>query len=262
VDALRKRRFGAALDLYGSHRSARLVRSSGASVTAGLDLPETRGYYDLRLPAGDRLTASTVEMDRRLAAVLGVPGTPEVLWPVPPSALAAADAFFEGQGWDPGDASVAVNPFASCATKEWDPVKWAGVLRALESRGLRVFVTCAPLERPRLAPIEAALGRKVAVYAGASLTPLLGLYRRAKAVVTSDSGPKHLAAAVGTRTLTVWGPELPSRWHPYDPKRHPLALHEVPCRPCGLSVCVDKGHECLRDLQASDVLTALAPLLK
>ena len=60
-----------------------------------------------------------------------------------------------------------------------------------------------------------------------------------------DSGPRHLAAAVGTPTLTLFGPEEPFRWHPYSLERHPIVLREVPCRPCGLSVCVEKKHECM-----------------
>jgi len=91
---------------------------------------------------------------------------------------------------------------------------------------------------------------------------LLGLYQKAVAVVSVDSGPRHLAAAVGTPTLTVWGPEPVSRWHPYSLDKHPVVIKEVPCRPCGLSVCVEKKHECMVALQPADVLKSLKQLLK
>ena len=262
VDAIRSRKFGLSVDFYGSHRSARLVKNSGATVQIGLDLPETAGFYDLRVNVEDRLSVSAVELDARLTRVLGVEPKGEVLWPVPPTAREYAERFFEFQGWDGSTPIVAVNPFASCPSKEWEDAKWAGVIRALEPRGVKVFVTCAPMEVPRLRGIETALGRKIPAYAGASLAPLLGLYRKSSAVLSVDSGPKHLAAAVGTSTVTVWGPERPSRWHPYDLAKHPLVLREIDCRPCGLSVCVTRKHECLRSLEPSDVLKALGTVMK
>jgi ADP-heptose:LPS heptosyltransferase len=257
MDALKKRHFGVAADFYGSHRSARLMKASGADLQIGLDMPETAGFYDIRVPAADRLNAPAPRLDARVAAFLGAEETPEVVWPVPPSALEAADRFFETQGWEPGTPVVAVNPFASCASKEWPAQKWAGVVRALETKGLKVFFTCAPLETPRMAALEKVLDRKLPLYEGATLTPLMGLYRRSKAVVSVDSGPRHLAAAVGTPTVTVWGPELPIRWHPYDLKKHPLAVREVSCRPCGLSVCVEREHECLAKLEPAEVIKAI-----
>jgi ADP-heptose:LPS heptosyltransferase len=261
ADALKSRKFDLAADFYGSRRSALLSKASGASMKWGLDLPETKGFYDLRINAEDRLVCSAVELDRRVAAVLGAPDCPEVLWPVPPSALEAADLFLEKNKLTSGKNLVAVNPFASCPTKEWYPEKWANLLDGIDRLGLKVFFTCAPLEAWRMAALLGKIRRPLPVYAEGALTPLMGLYRRARAVGSVDSGPRHLAAAVGTPTVTVWGPERPSRWHPYDLKKHPLAVREVPCRPCGLSVCVEKKHECLAMLEPSAVLTALKTLL-
>ncbi len=261
AEALRSREFAVAADFYGSRRSARLAESSGAFVKWGLDLPETKGFYDLRIHAEDRLTVSATELDRRVAALLDAPECPEIVWPVPPSALEAADRFLENNKLATGHPLVAINPFASCATKEWNVDAWSDLLGRVGGLGFKAFFTCAPLEEPRLAALQAKLPRPLPFYSGAALTPLLGLFRRARAVVSVDSGPRHLAAAVGTPTVTVWGPELPSRWHPYDPKKHPLALREVPCRPCGLSICVEKKHECMRTLEPSDALMALRKVL-
>jgi ADP-heptose:LPS heptosyltransferase len=71
-----------------------------------------------------------------------------------------------------------------------------------------------------------------------------------------------LAAAVGTPTLTIWGPDPLNRRHPYSTGNHPIALKEVPCRPCGLRVCVEKKHECMAALRPEEVLKTLKQLLK
>jgi len=84
-------------------------------------------------------------------------------------------------------------------------------------------------------------------------------------VVGNDSGPKHLAVAVGTPTLTLFGPENPFEWHPYPLARHPyMYIERLGCRSdqlpgypewCGLQGhCVKEEHRCLRDLGPDAVL--------
>jgi ADP-heptose:LPS heptosyltransferase len=259
---LRSRRFDLALDLYGSHRSAQLVKSSNATIQVGLDLPETRGFYHARAKASDRLTVSARELDTRVLRLVGVEPPDSELWPVPEQAGQYAAQFFSNNGFAEEDLVVAVNPFASCVTKEWHPRKWGEVVRELLTVGVKVFLTCAPLESKRLSEIEAETGMVLPSYSEAFLTPLLGLYQRCRVVISCDSGPRHLAAAVGTPTLTVWGPELPSRWHTYPQEKHPIVVKEVPCRPCGLSVCIEKNHECMVAIQPDEVIRELKKLLK
>jgi len=260
--ALRSRHFDLALDLYGSHRSAQLVRASGALFQVGLDLPETKGFYHSRVDATDRLTQSVRELDNRVMRLAGVVPSNEELWPVSDEADQAAARFFRAWGFSEEDLVVAVNPFASCVTKEWGAAKWGKVVAEIRSVGIKVFFTCAPLEQKRLAEMEKIFGGKLPAYAGTALLPLTGLYRRCRAVLSCDSGPRHLAAAVGIPTLTVWGPELPSRWHPYSLERHPLVKKEVPCRPCGLSVCIERNHVCMVAVKPEDVLNELKNLLR
>jgi ADP-heptose:LPS heptosyltransferase len=263
IQGLRSRRFDLAIDLYGSHRSARLVRASRAGIQMGLDLPETKGFYHVRAEASDRVKVSARILDLRVAEMAGIVDTGlETIWPVSGEAEREAAAFCASQGISEEDLLVTVNPFASCVTKEWHPRKWGKLVAELMSVGIRVVLTCAPLERKRLAEIDSAVGCRVPAYTGASLRPLLGIYRRSRVVVSCDSGPRHLAAAVGTPTLTIWGPELPARWHPYDAQKHPIAIREVPCRPCGLSVCIERNHECMVRLEVGEVLKVLKRLLR
>lgn len=266
VSALRKRRYDLGIDLSASHRSAMFLKESGATVKVGLGLPGLKGLYDLSARAEDENLVPAVELDRRILALVGVEPKPhgrkEGWWKVPAEAHQYADIFWRAHKFGKDDLALGVNPFASIRTKEWYPEKWAEVIRESLANGLKVFFTCAPLERKDLAPIERALGKSLPIYSGRELTPLAGLYHRAAAVLSTDSGPRHLAASVGTPTLTVWGSESVSRWHPYPMDRHPVVLREVPCRPCGLSVCVEKKHECLASLEPSLVIRELKGLLK
>ena len=266
VQALRKRRFDLAIDLSASHRSAQFVELSRAGFKVGLGLPAIRRFYDVVAKADDELQVPATELDRRVLNLVGL--EPKAhdreggYWHVPSEAIQYADTFWKANKFDSKDLVLAVNPFASCESKESYPEKWGMVLKELLANGLRLFITCAPLERKGVGSIERETGASIPVYSGSDVLPLMGLYQKAVAVLSTDSGPRHLAAAVGTPTLTVWGPEKVSRWHPYTPQRHPIVIREVPCRPCGLSKCIEKKHECMVALQPEDVLTALKQLLK
>ena len=266
VEALKKRDFDLVVDLSASHRTAQLVSWAKPGFKVGLGLPPVKNYYDLAAKGDDELQVPAVELDRRVVSLLGIEPKPHDriggYWRVPEEAGKFADTFWKANQFGDSDLAVALNPFASCPSKEWYPEKWAAVARELSDKGLKLFFTCAPLERKGLVKIEKSLGRTVPVYAGSRLVPLMGLYQRATALVSVDSGPRHLAAAVGTPTLTVWGPEPVSRWHPYSMQNHPIVIREVPCRPCGLKVCIEKKHECMVALSPADVVKALKPLLR
>ncbi len=266
VTALKKRYFDLAIDLSASHRSAQLIRWSKPVFTVGLGLPALKGFYDLNAKADDELSVSVVELDRRVLNLIGLEplphDRPQGYFPVPREGAAYADTFWKANRFGADDLILALNPFASCVSKEWYPDKWAAVIRELSANGIKIFYTCAPLERKKLAAFEKALGKSFPIYSGSAIIPLMGLYQKAAAVLSVDSGPRHLAAAVGTPTLTVWGPEPVRRWHPYSMEKHLIVLKEVPCRPCGLTVCVEKKHECMVALEPAQVLASVKQLLK
>jgi ADP-heptose:LPS heptosyltransferase len=266
TQAIKKRHFDLAIDLSASHRSAQLITWGQAGFKIGLGLPGIKQFYDLSAPAEDELKVSATELDRRVLALIGIEPKPHDrpggYWPVPAEMAEYADTFWKANEFSEHDIVVALNPFASCMSKEWYSDKWAVVIKELLSHGVKLFFTCAPLERKGLEKIEKAAGRTLPVYAGSALGPLMGLYKKATAVVSVDSGPRHLAAAVGTKTLTIWGPEPVNRWHPYYIENHPIVMKAVFCRPCGLSVCIEMKHECMVKLEPAPVIAELKQLLK
>ncbi len=266
VRALQKRRYDLAIDFSAAHRSAQIIGWSGVGFKLGLGLPALKGMYDLAAPGADEKRVSAMELDSRILRLLGLEAKsydrPGGFWPVPEEARRFAETFWKANRFSDGDLVLAVNPFASCSSKEWYPQKWAAVIQELLANGFKVFFTCAPLEKKGLRPIEEKLGQSLPAYAGSPLTPLLGLYQKSRAVLSVDSGPRHIAAAVGTPTVTVLGPESVDRWHPYSRERHPLVIRGIDCRPCGLAVCVARKHECMTALQPEDLVKTLKALLK
>ena len=266
ASALQKRYFDLAIDLSGTHRSAQIVSWAKPVLKVGLGLPSIKRLFDVTAYSDDISKVPTTELDGRVLHLIGLEpkphDRPEGYLHVPAEAYQYAGTFWKANRFTQDDMVIAINPFAGRPTKEWYPAKWAVVIKELLDNGLKPFFTCAPLEKPKLSAIEKEMKRSIPTYSQPSIVPLLGLYKHSKAVISADSAPRHLAAAVGTPTLTLWGPETVSRWHPYSQEHHPIVIQEVPCRPCGLSVCLEKKHECMVALQPADVVKALKPLLR
>src|SRR5690606_32730203 len=99
---------------------------------------------------------------------------------------------------------------------------------------------------------------------GLPLRQLASVLRHCALFCGNDSGPKHIAVAVETPTVTVLGPEHPFEWHPYPRERHSyLFIESLACRKdadpgmpawCGLDVCVEERHRCMRDIGVEQVL--------
>lgn len=175
---------------------------------------------------------------------------------------------------------VVVHPGTSVTARAWAPERHAAVTSALAARGWDVLVTGAPAERALTSAVcqearrgEAGTaapttGARVHDLGGATtLGQLAEVLAGASAVVVGNTGPAHLAAAVGTPVVSLFAPTVPAeRWRPY---RVPLRLlsRPVPCAGCRATVCPVPGHPCLDGLGADegvgvgDVLAALDDLL-
>jgi ADP-heptose:LPS heptosyltransferase len=153
---------------------------------------------------------------------------------------------------------VVVHPGASVPARAWEPDRCAELVAAL---GRRVVVTGSPGER--------ALTAYVAGDAGVDLggcTTFAGLacvLRHADAVVVGNTGPAHLAAAVGTPVVSLFAPTVPAvRWRPWRVP-HELLHVDVPCAGCRARECPVVGHPCLGGVTVDEVVAAverLAPL--
>lgn len=94
-----------------------------------------------------------------------------------------------------------------------------------------------------------------------SLGALAALIARLQLLVTNDSGPAHLAAAVGTRSVVIFGAAQPETWASGDPRRHRAVSAWVPCRPCTYTEC-PIGYACLEGVRVADVLRVAQELLE
>jgi len=114
---------------------------------------------------------------------------------------------------------------------------------------------------------KARIRTRVVVQRGLPLRQLAAMLNQVKVFAGNDSGPRHLAVATGTRTVTIFGPEHPFEWHPYPPQDHPILFQEqLACRAdaepgmppwCGVEVCIKEEHRCMKTIGVNAVYDQL-----
>jgi ADP-heptose:LPS heptosyltransferase len=155
---------------------------------------------------------------------------------------------------------VALAPGAAFSwTKRWPPDRFGRLARELRERGLAPAVAIGPGEEELARAVSDAAGVPIPVL-GADLDPveLAAVLARARVAVTNDSGPMHLAAAVGTPVVALFGPTDPGRTGPTGSPSVVLDRY-VFCSPCYRKEC-PYAHECMTGITVRDVLAAVERL--
>ena len=158
---------------------------------------------------------------------------------------------------------VVVHPGASVSARAWAPENHRRLVNALVAYGHNVVVTGSGNER--------ALTRTVAgperpgVLDLGGLTDLAGLAEviaGAGAIVVGNTGPAHLAAAVGTPVVSLFAPTVPAvRWRPWKVPHALLGIQTIACAGCRARVCPIDGHPCIDSVTVDDVMSALRSLI-
>jgi len=157
---------------------------------------------------------------------------------------------------------VAIHPGAGTWVKHWDAERWAVVADTLtEQLGARIVFTGTERERSLVDHIQNAARQKTTTTVGAlKVGQLAALFARCAVVLGPDSGPLHLAAAVGAPTVTLFGPADPQEFAPWGPReRHAVLSSAIACRPCRVLDWADDDpqfHPCVRDIGLGEVLDA------
>ena len=234
-----------------------------------------------RWAAFDDLDTHTVRMNLKLAELLGVAPVAEVVvgWTARDEAL--VDELVSGFG---SDRYAVLHPYPKFNYKQWHAAGWTQLAAWLERQGLRIVLTGGqdPEELEYVAAIAANMPAGTLNLAGRLSLPMLGALLAGAAVyVGPDTATTHIAAAVGTPTVALFGPSNPVKWGPW-PKDHPadrnpwqrigsqrvgnvfLLQGNKHCVPCMLEGCerhVESYSDCLQELPASRVIEAAQALL-
>jgi lipopolysaccharide heptosyltransferase II len=267
---LRAQNFDLVIDLQCLLRSAAFAWLANGKKLVGLDEVRegARGFYDLAVP---RQSFHTHAVDWYLAVLppLGVPVHKNFIWlPERPEIAAEVKrkwptAFPTPNSQLPTAKLILLQPGARWKNKRW-PVKYFHELvRALAEKfpAARFAVLGGKDDAPLGKIILQAAPEKVLNLCGAtSLPEMVEIIRLGDLLITNDTGPMHVAAALGKPLIALFGPTAPERTGPYGQLENVLRL-DLPCSPCLSSRCaIDEKDKCLRDLSPATVLARVEKL--
>ena len=256
VRKMRLRGYDVAIDFQGLVKSAALARLSGAKRVAGFAFPAVREslavpFYTERVSVPK--SAHVVQKNLLLAAALGAPST-ALEFPIGAVRSPAVESFLAA---DPRP-FVLLNPGAAWPNKRWPPDRLGAVARWLsERKGLTTVVLWGPGEQPMADGVVRASAGAARIAPPTGLDDLIALARHARLVVSGDTGPLHIASALGVPAVALFGPTNPHRNGPWDPADVSISLYEkCVChyeRRCRLPV----GEWCLGRVTINQVTDAI-----
>jgi len=259
IKKLRQRSYDLVIDFHGLLKSSLIVLLSAGRRKLGYDsLQELSGLFlNDRIPEDMKKHAVDRYLD--FPRYLGAKNIQaEFVLPINRDAEGKAQFLLNKYNLE-NKKFIAINPVAYWETKCWDDEKFAR-LADLIAFNLNMKVVFTGSEKESIEKIISKMSAKAVNLGGeTSLLELAYLYKKAQLVITTDSGPMHLAVAVGIQVIALFGPTDPARTGPYG-AGHTVIRAELPCSPCFLKKCPAK--KCMHDILPDQVFAVIDEKLK
>ncbi len=259
-----KYNFDLAVDLRAGSRGAILALLTGARQRVGFF---QKGHPFWRNWLFTHLAAPYVKPDNHMTEYYSnllaeYQITPSDIWPVivvSEQKQEIAGKLFNEENVPQDRPIIAIQPFCLWQYKEWGAEKYIQLIQQIRTAyNLPVIITGSPEERVRADRITESCENHVYNLAGKTPLGLLpAVLKACRLFVGSDSAGMHIAAGVGTPTVTIYGPSSVSDWAPRGSK-HSIVHTEIPCLPCHQKGCDGSGtSRCLEELTVGDVFAAV-----
>ena len=272
---LRRNDYDLAVLLPNSFRSALLAALAGIRRIAGYHrdgrgLLLTDKMSPPRSKDGSLVPVPMIDYYLALAGLVGaLPDNTQMELPLDPETEAAAEAMLADAGVDKSSPLVMLNPGGAFGvSKMWDADRYAAVADELiDSRSAQIIINAAPMEKKVAAEVAFNMKNKPLInFADSDNTIglLKSLLARCDLLITNDTGARHIAVAMGTSVVTVFGSTDPA-WTVLHYDRERTIVVETPCGPCQKKMCLQPPgpnyHQCMEAITPQMVLDAANELL-
>ncbi len=258
---LRERSFDVALDVHGLFLSGLVARASGAPQIIGMaHTRELNSWFMTHIASCDPV----IHVIKRYLSVLrplGITGADTAMTLViDENSRAFAEKFLLDRGISSSPSILTLIPATSWRTKNWPPEYFAAVANSLEPSWV-VMLCGSPADRAIASEVMKRTKRPVIDAVGqTNLLQLAALLSCSRVVVTGDTGPLHMAVALGVPTVSLFGPSHPARFGPLTGS-HIVLTGTGSCRFCFKAACRSGDHSCMRSITPHKVLEALHRLV-
>ncbi|HEU4593517.1 MAG TPA: glycosyltransferase family 9 protein [Pyrinomonadaceae bacterium] len=266
---LRAEGYDVAFNLHGGSTAALLMRASGARHRVGFRTYAYASLHNHAAPPSSELwgreKTHSAEQQLALLGWTGVPVSdrPATRLPQTPEARESVARRLKAEGLDEGAAFALVHPAAAFDSKTWAAENFARVVEHLAARGLKAVAVAAPGETQVVNAVREHSSAPVVAFTDLSLPEVTALAARARLFVGNDSGVAHVAAAVSTPQVVVFGSSNVAHWRPWTEAPAEVVREEMPCAPCPGYTCAEFGiAECIRRVPVERVNEAINRVLK
>ncbi len=259
---LRRKRYDVVFDLFGNPRTALFTLATGARYRVGYNFRGRKYAYNIVVPnRGDHIHEVLFNLDALQA--VGVPVTTTKLRVEVTGLHAAfADDFFRRAELE-GSTVIGLNVSGGWYTKKWPLASFAGLAdRLVAQYGVKILIFWGPGELYDARAVQEAMQQPAVLAPQADLHQLAALLQKTDLLISNDSGPLHLATAVGTRVAGIYGPTRPDLQGPWGDWHFVVRKDELDCLGCHGVTCRISTHDCMQKLSVNEVFEKIVPLLK
>lgn len=262
---LKAEAFDLIVDLQHKLRSVALARLAKGKRILSFRKRSARDFFAeflLRLPPRPDSHA----VDRYLGALslFGIKGEGNsygLTYSIPETAVLQVERLLSEKALDRGRRMVALCPGAAHGTKRWPQEQFAKLAQLLSDEGRLPVILGGPPDRAIIDTIGTGKGQSCLSLVG-EIPVMAAALARCEVAVCCDSGPLHLASAVGTKVVGIYGPTSPIRWGPWGVE-HRIVKRKLPCAPCsnhGGPKCPKGHHACMQDISVQEIALAMKAL--
>ena len=256
---IRRNKYDVAFNLHGGTTATFFVRASGAKHRVGYSEYQYNFLYNhLLSSASDFWQQKHTHSAEQQLALLGFVGIP--VNDKPKSRLVVSPKF---NVQCPKSKFALIHPTAAFDTKQWATENFARVAEFLNKKGLKIVAVATPKEREVLENLENLSKVPVLIFDNLTLPEITVLASRAEIFVGNDSGIAHIAAAVKTPGVVIFGSSNIHHWRPWTNARYEIAFEKLPCQPCAGYFCKEfDAPKCILSVEVSDVLQKVEKILE
>ena len=264
---LRRRKYDVAFNLHGGTTATFFTAASRAKHRVGYaDYQYSFLYNHLLSAASDFWKTEFTHSAEQQLALLGFVGVP--VEDRPKSRLVVTDAAAEKvrtacvSGWYDDRNFALLHPSSAFATKQWPTENFAHTAEYLAEKGLHTVAIASKNESNVLEDLKRESKVPVTTFDDLTLPEITALAAKARLFVGNDSGIAHIAAAVGTPSVVVFGSSNRNHWRPWTDAPHEIVFEPLPCQPCPGYTCAEFGEpKCILSVPPDAVFAAVERIL-
>lgn len=255
---IRRNKYDVAFNLHGGTTATFFVRASGAKHRVGFANYQYPFLYNhLLSSSADFWKQDKTHSAEQQLALLGSVGVP--VEDRPKSKLTVLESQIRNSNLP----FAVIHPVAAFPTKQWATENFAEVAEVLVQNGLQVVAVGTPKDRNTLEKLKDISQVPIEIYDNLSLPQTTNLVSKAQIFVGNDSGIAHIAAAVETPSVVIFGSSNRAHWSPWTNAPNEMVYEEFSCQPCAGYIC-EKYDEprCILSVKIESVVDAIQRIIK